>query len=389
MAAERLTERISRLPLDKVSIMDDEEPSVATLATLPRVDISDKALADTTGMTETADINILQLYLREIGKVPLLSFQREQELSQVIAQGWSKSQTLREKNDDLGKAHTERAHIAIASGEEAKKQHAKLTQQIANLTTERNALIRERDHTPYGNAQKELIEANLRLVVSIAKWYLGLGLSLLDLIQAGNIGLERVVEKFDGTKGFHFSTYATWWIRQAITREIGNFGRTVRLPVHEGEIVSRLNRIRRRFFQENGAEPTEQELAEQLGISTKAVRGLEAANTVSSPYSLERRFGDEEGDESELGELQADLNAESPEEVALRHVYSEELQRALEILTPRERTIIILRYGIIDGCSRTLLEVAQVLRITRERVRQIQKEAEAKLKSPEVAEKLQ
>ncbi len=265
----------------------------------------------------------VKLYLQEIGKIPLLTREEEVELAKEVAKGNAK-------------------------------------------------------------ARARLIDANLRLVVSIAKKYIGRGLSFLDLIQEGNLGLMRAVEKFDYTKGYKFSTYATWWIRQAITRAIADQARTIRIPVHMIETVRELQRVKKEHLQETGAIPDQETLAHELGMPVEKVKRVENVSQYTS--SLERPIGEDE--EDSLGDLIPDEHAPSPTKEAYKQFMSEELDRALNQLSDREKEILILRYGIKDGHPRTLKEVAGEFNITRERVRQIEIKALDKLKHPTRKEEL-
>jgi len=281
----------------------------------------------------------VRMYLREIGRVPLLSAEEEVRLAQRMERG--KVERLKPLPN----------YRLIDDGEEA---------------------------------QRRLTEANLRLVVSVAKKYIGRGMSLLDLIQEGNIGLIRAVEKFDYTKGYKFSTYATWWIRQAITRAIADQARTIRIPVHMVETINRLIRISRRLLQDLGREPTSEEIAEQMEITAEKVR--EIIKVSQEPVSLETPIGEE--DDSHLGDFIEDHTALAPADAASHQLLKEQVEDVLDSLTERERKVLQLRFGLDDGRSRTLEEVGKEFHVTRERIRQIEAKALRKLRHPSRSRKL-
>ena len=283
----------------------------------------------------------VRMYLREIGRVPLLTAEEEVKLARRMERG----------KDEQFKPAISRDYRIIEDGEEA---------------------------------QRRLTEANLRLVVSVAKKYIGRGMSLLDLIQEGNIGLIRAVEKFDYTKGYKFSTYATWWIRQAITRAIADQARTIRIPVHMVETINRLIRISRRLLQDLGREPTSEEIAEQMEISPEKVR--EIIKVSQEPVSLETPIGEE--DDSHLGDFIEDHTALAPADAASHQLLKEQVEDVLDSLTERERKVLQLRFGLDDGRSRTLEEVGKEFHVTRERIRQIEAKALRKLRHPSRSRKL-
>jgi RNA polymerase primary sigma factor len=269
----------------------------------------------------------VRLYLRECGANPLLSAEQEMNLAKIIEKGKRKDAMPEEK--------------------EAAR-----------------------------NAKKEMANANLRLVVSIAKKYPGRGMPFLDLIQEGNIGLLKAVDKFDYTKGYKFSTYATWWIRQAITRSIADQARTIRVPVHMVETINKMNRVGRRFLQEHGREATNEELSKEMGISVEKIR--EAKKAAQDPISLETPIGEKE--DSHLGDFIEDQKTASPEDEAAATMRREQVYKMLDTLTEREKGVLALRFGMDDGTPRTLEEVGKHFGVTRERIRQIEGKALKKLK---------
>jgi len=286
----------------------------------------------------------VRMYLREIGRVPLLKAEEEVHLAQIMERG--KQERLR---GERLKVVPNRKYLDAAD-----------------------------------EAQRRLTEANLRLVVSVAKKYIGRGMNLLDLIQEGNIGLIRAVEKFDYTKGYKFSTYATWWIRQAITRAIADQARTIRIPVHMVETINRLIRISRRLLQDLGREPTSEEIAAQMEITPEKVR--EIIKVSQEPVSLETPIGEEE--DSKLGDFLEDCTALAPAEAASHQLLKEQVEDVLDSLTERERKVLQLRFGLDDGRSRTLEEVGKEFHVTRERIRQIEAKALRKLRHPSRSRKL-
>ena len=306
-----------------VNILNDDfedEPDIDDLKEVENLKLDE--ITDTSFEGISVD-DPVRMYLREIGKIPLLSYDKELELAKRILEG----------------------------DEEAKQ---------------------------------ELAEANLRLVVSIAKKYVGRGMLFLDLIQEGNMGLIKAVEKFDYTKGFKFSTYATWWIRQAITRAIADQARTIRIPVHMVETINRLIRTSRHLLQQLGREPTPEEIAKEMDMSVEKV--MEIQKIAQDPVSLETPIGEE--DDSHLGDFIQDEDSPAPQDAASYTLLREQLEEVMKTLTPREAKVLRLRFGLDDGKARTLEEVGKEFDVTRERIRQIEAKALRKLRHPSRSKKL-
>ena len=314
------TEQIDNVSVLKEDDLDLEEPDIDELEAVEDIKVEDIDLASMEG------INIddpVRMYLREIGRIPLLSYDEELELAKKVL-----------------------------AGDEAAKQ--------------------------------KLAESNLRLVVSIAKKYVGRGMLFLDLIQEGNMGLIKAVEKFDYTKGYKFSTYATWWIRQAITRAIADQARTIRIPVHMVETINKLIRTSRHLLQQLGREPTPEEIAAEMEIPVEKV--TEIQKIAQDPVSLETPIGEE--DDSHLGDFIQDDDSPAPQDAAAYTLLREQLEEVMKTLTPREAKVLKLRFGLEDGKSRTLEEVGKEFNVTRERIRQIEAKALRKLRHPSRSKKL-
>ena len=320
IALEELEKLYDVLESEKVEIVEDMDKE---LEGIEDMEVSKEELEDLSVPEGISTDDHVKMYLKEIGRVDLLSAEEETELARRMAEG----------------------------DEEAKK---------------------------------KLAEANLRLVVSIAKRYVGRGMMFLDLIQEGNLGLIRAVDKFDYEKGYKFSTYATWWIRQAITRAIADQARTIRIPVHMVETINKLVRVSRQLVQELGREPTPEELAKGLNMSVEKVR--EISKISQEPVSLETPIGEEE--DSHLGDFIPDDDAPAPSEAASYVLLKEQLVDVLQTLTPREAKVLKLRFGLIDGRQRTLEEVGKEFNVTRERIRQIEAKALRKLRHPSRSKKL-
>ena len=307
---------------DLLPPIDDVLPEAEDLAEIEEV--TEKELSETEALADdffTDDP--VRMYLKEIGKVPLLTPEEEMELA-----------------------------VRVSAGDE--------------------------------EAKRRMTEANLRLVVSIARRYVGRGMVLLDLIQEGNLGLIKAVEKFDYTKGYKFSTYATWWIRQAITRSIADQGRTIRIPVHMVETINKTIRVSRQLLQELGHDPSAEEIAKEMGMPAEKVRDI--LRIAQEPVSMETPIGEEE--DSHLGDFIPDEDASEPSEVASFSLLREQLEEVLDTLTPREKKVLELRFGMADGHSRTLEEVGKEFNVTRERIRQIEAKALRKLRHPSRSKKL-
>lgn len=303
----------------------------------------------------------VRMYLKEIGKVPLLSADEEIELAQNMEDGAVA----------IEKINVLKGRLDGASEEEK----AEIKEEIKTL---------QRDVDKGADAKKRLAEANLRLVVSIAKRYVGRGMLFLDLIQEGNLGLIKAVEKFDYKKGYKFSTYATWWIRQAITRAIADQARTIRIPVHMVETINKLIRVSRQLLQELGREPSPEEIAKEMSMPVDRVR--EILKISQEPVSLETPIGEEE--DSHLGDFIKDDNVPVPADAAAFTLLKEQLEEVLGTLTEREQKVLTLRFGLEDGRARTLEEVGKEFNVTRERIRQIEAKALRKLRHPSRSRKL-
>ncbi len=317
---DSLDELYNALMENNIEVVGEDEES----GTSPKMEEETPIILDDAEITKDMNINDpVRMYLKEIGRISLLSAEEEMELS-----------------------------VRVANGDEY--------------------------------AKNKLAESNLRLVVSIAKRYVGRGLLFLDLIQEGNIGLMKAVDKFDYDKGYKFSTYATWWIRQAITRALADQARTIRVPVHMVETINKMARIQRQLTLELNREPSEEEIAKKMGISVDKVRDV--IKISQDPVSLETPIGEE--DDSHLGDFVKDINMMTPEEYATNEILKEEIKAVLETLQEREQEVLELRFGLIDGTSHTLEEVGKRFNVTRERIRQIEAKALRKLRHPSRAKKL-
>ena len=319
---DQLDKVLENLEALGVTVINENDPQPAQSSEDTPIDTLNLSVPD--GVSSDDPV---RLYLKEIGKYPLLTTEEEIALAKQIAEGTPEEQAA---------------------------------------------------------AKKKLSEANLRLVVSIAKRYVGRGMQFLDLIQEGNLGLIKAAEKFDYTKGYKFSTYATWWVRQAITRAIADQARTIRIPVHMVETINKLIRVNRQLAQELGRDPTPAEIAKEMGISESKVR--EIIKIAQEPVLLETPIGEEE--DSHLGDFIEDENAPAPAEVASNAMMREQLQEVLHTLTPREEKVIRLRFGLEDGQAHTLEEVGKEFNVTRERIRQIEAKALRKIRHPGRSKKL-
>ena len=346
--------------IDVLRITDDDSDDEILLD----VDDEDEIEVEKIDLSVPDGVSIedpVRMYLKEIGKVPLLSAEEEIELA---------------KNMEAGAVAKEKIAILKSREENATEEElAEIKEEIKNL---------QKDLDAGDEAKKRLAEANLRLVVSIAKRYVGRGMLFLDLIQEGNLGLIKAVEKFDYRKGYKFSTYATWWIRQAITRAIADQARTIRIPVHMVETINKLIRVSRQLLQELGREPSPEEIAAEMNMPVERVR--EILKISQEPVSLETPIGEEE--DSHLGDFIQDENGTFPTAAAAFTLLKEQLEEVLGTLTEREQKVLTLRFGLEDGRARTLEEVGKEFNVTRERIRQIEAKALRKLRHPSRSRKL-
>jgi RNA polymerase primary sigma factor len=331
---------------------DENEPDDLSLSGL---EVEEEELINIETIASSIKIDDpVRMYLKEIGQIPLLTHELETKYAVQVSNGRYAKEQIDEYNQ------------GILDLEESDLEELKETIRIA------------------AEAKNKLVEANYRLVVSIAKRYVGRGLLFLDLIQEGNMGLMRAVDKFDYEKGFKFSTYATWWIRQAITRAVADQARTIRIPVHMVETINKMIRIQRQLIQDLGREPSIEEIADKMGITPEKVQNIQ--RIAKEPISLEAHVGEEE--DSSLGDFISDPNALTPHEYMLQEMVKQTLDEVLETLTDREEKVLRLRYGLFDGKNHTLEEVGREFGVTRERIRQIEAKALRKLRSPSRQNKL-
>lgn len=360
---EKMEKVLDFLEANKVDVLrisdgDDEDDDII-------LDDEDEVEVEKIDLSVPEGVSVedpVRMYLKEIGKVPLLSADEEIELAQKMEAGSVAVEKILLLKERLAE-----------TGDEQEKEEIQAEIKALQLDVDRGS-----------DAKKRLAEANLRLVVSIAKRYVGRGMLFLDLIQEGNLGLIKAVEKFDYRKGYKFSTYATWWIRQAITRAIADQARTIRIPVHMVETINKLIRVSRQLLQELGREPTPEEIAEEMKMPVERVR--EILKISQEPVSLETPIGEEE--DSHLGDFIKDDNVPVPADAATFTLLKEQLEEVLGTLTEREQKVLTLRFGLEDGRARTLEEVGKEFNVTRERIRQIEAKALRKLRHPSRSRKL-
>lgn len=360
---EKMEKVLDFLEANKVDVLrisdgDDEDDDII-------LDDEDEVEVEKIDLSVPEGVSVedpVRMYLKEIGKVPLLSADEEIELAQKMEAGSVAVEKIPLLKERLAE-----------TGDEQEKEEIQAEIKALQLDVDRGS-----------DAKKRLAEANLRLVVSIAKRYVGRGMLFLDLIQEGNLGLIKAVEKFDYRKGYKFSTYATWWIRQAITRAIADQARTIRIPVHMVETINKLIRVSRQLLQELGREPTPEEIADEMKMPVERVR--EILKISQEPVSLETPIGEEE--DSHLGDFIKDDNVPVPADAATFTLLKEQLEEVLGTLTEREQKVLTLRFGLEDGRARTLEEVGKEFNVTRERIRQIEAKALRKLRHPSRSRKL-
>ena len=360
---EKMEKVLDFLEANKVDVLrisdgDDEDDDII-------LDDEDEVEVEKIDLSVPEGVSVedpVRMYLKEIGKVPLLSADEEIELAQKMEAGSVAVEKIPLLKERLAE-----------TGDEQEKEEIQAEIKALQLDVDRGS-----------DAKKRLAEANLRLVVSIAKRYVGRGMLFLDLIQEGNLGLIKAVEKFDYRKGYKFSTYATWWIRQAITRAIADQARTIRIPVRMVETINKLIRVSRQLLQELGREPTPEEIAEEMKMPVERVR--EILKISQEPVSLETPIGEEE--DSHLGDFIKDDNVPVPADAATFTLLKEQLEEVLGTLTEREQKVLTLRFGLEDGRARTLEEVGKEFNVTRERIRQIEAKALRKLRHPSRSRKL-
>ena len=360
---EKMEKVLDFLEANKVDVLrisdgDDEDDDII-------LDDEDEVEVEKIDLSVPEGVSVedpVRMYLKEIGKVPLLSADEEIELAQKMEAGSVAVEKIPLLKERLAE-----------TGDEQEKEEIQAEIKALQLDVDRGS-----------DAKKRLAEANLRLVVSIAKRYVGRGMLFLDLIQEGNLGLIKAVEKFDYRKGYKFSTYATWWIRQAITRAIADQARTIRIPVHMVETINKLIRVSRQLLQELGREPTPEEIAEEMKMPVERVR--EILKISQELVSLETPIGEEE--DSHLGDFIKDDNVPVPADAATFTLLKEQLEEVLGTLTEREQKVLTLRFGLEDGRARTLEEVGKEFNVTRERIRQIEAKALRKLRHPSRSRKL-
>ena len=358
---DEILDALEKSGIDVLRITDDDDipDEELLLSDEDEVDMENLDLSIPDGISIEDPV---RMYLKEIGKVPLLSADEEIELAQKMEAGSVAVEKIPLLKERLAE-----------TGDEQEKEEIQAEIKALQLDVDRGS-----------DAKKRLAEANLRLVVSIAKRYVGRGMLFLDLIQEGNLGLIKAVEKFDYRKGYKFSTYATWWIRQAITRAIADQARTIRIPVHMVETINKLIRVSRQLLQELGREPTPEEIAEEMKMPVERVR--EILKISQEPVSLETPIGEEE--DSHLGDFIKDDNVPVPADAATFTLLKEQLEEVLGTLTEREQKVLTLRFGLEDGRARTLEEVGKEFNVTRERIRQIEAKALRKLRHPSRSRKL-
>ena len=388
LSSEKIESIYDRFEAASIDVVEDIDINEGLDIDMPDAEAEQNQAVVDTSTDAIAIDDPVRMYLKEIGRVPLLTGNEEIDIAKRMAEGKPAEQAIinfvkAQTGEEFEDFKTAIEHLAENKLGVKFKDYTFAVDALSETDAAIDpAMLELAEDGQY--AKSQLAEANLRLVVSVAKRYVGRGMLFLDLIQEGNLGLIKAVEKFDYRKGYKFSTYATWWIRQAITRAIADQARTIRIPVHMVETINKLVRVNRQLLQELGREPRPEEIANEMGISEDKVR--EIIKIAQEPVSLETPIGEEE--DSHLGDFIADDEAPAPESIASTAMLQSHLEEVLRTLTPREEKVLRLRFGLDDGKTRTLEDVGKEFNVTRERIRQIEAKALRKLRHPSRSKRL-